>query len=324
MLYPLKFKPIYKEKIWGGDKLKFKFYEPTEDRKIGETWEISDIEDDISEVSEGKLAEIQLTELIEIYMGELVGDSNFNRFGLGFPLLIKFIDAHDNLSFQVHPNDDFAQKNYNMSGKTEMWYVMDAEEGAGLYVGLKHGVTQEEFIDAVEYQEVDRMVEFYPVKKGDAFFIPAGTVHAIGKGVLLAEVQQPSDITFRIFDWNRTDNEGNPRELHIEEALQAINFEMPEQAYKIDYELVKNTTTTLVKEEIFNVNLLELDTIIEKNYIKIDSFVIYLCVEGEVHIFGEEFHEVLGCGETILIPANIKELNLVPNPKGKVLEIFVG
>ncbi len=211
-----------------------------------------------------------------------------------------------------------------MSGKTEMWYVMDAEEGAGLYVGLKHGVTQEEFIDAVEYQEVDRMVEFYPVKKGDAFFIPAGTVHAIGKGVLLAEVQQPSDITFRIFDWNRTDNEGNPRELHIEEALQAINFEMPEQAYKIDYELVKNTTTTLVKEEIFNVNLLELDTIIEKNYIKIDSFVIYLCVEGEVHIFGEEFHEVLGCGETILIPANIKELNLVPNPKGKVLEIFVG
>ncbi len=322
MLYPFKFNPILKHKIWGGSQLANKIEELANADNIGESWEISDLEDDVSIVREGPLQDVPLTDLIEIYMGELVGDTNFNRFGLGFPLLVKFIDANDNLSFQVHPNDDYAQKQYNMCGKSEMWYVMHAEEGAGLYVGLKKGVTEEVLLDSIENQDVENVVNFYPVQKGDVFYIPAGTVHAIGKGVLLAEIQQPSDITFRLYDWNRLDEAGAPRDLHIEEALEAINFE-EDIEYKIEYELKKNSTTTLLRAPVFNVNLLELDQAIEKNYREIDSFVIYICVEGEAHLFTEELHLVLNCGESILVPASIQELSLVPNPTAKVLEVYV-
>ena len=217
MLYPLKFKPFFKEKIWGGNKIKSLLHRPvTNMTHCGESWEISAIEDNVSVVANGFFADNNdLNELIEVYMGELLGDKVYDKYGLGFPLLVKFIDATDDLSVQVHPDDKLAKERYGMNGKTEMWYVIQADEGAGLYVGFKEGVTRDQYWDAVDAGTVDQLLRFYPVKKGELYFIPAGTVHAIGKGVLLAEIQQPSDVTYRIFDWNRVDENGNSRELHV-------------------------------------------------------------------------------------------------------------
>ena len=227
MLYPLKFKPFFKEKIWGGEKIKKVLHRPVGNMDhCGESWEISAIEGNVSVVANGFFAEDNdLNELIEVYMGDLLGDKVYDQYGLGFPLLIKYIDATDDLSVQVHPDDQLAQERYGMNGKTEMWYVIEADKGAGLYVGFKEGVTRDQYCDAVDAGTVDQLLKFHPVKPGDLFFIPAGTVHAIGRGVLLAEIQQPSDVTYRIFDWNRVDEQGNSRELHVDEAFDAIHFE---------------------------------------------------------------------------------------------------
>lgn len=322
-LYPLKFKPIVKEKIWGGTKFLTLFkrlLSPT--IKYGESWEISDIEDDVSIVYNGFLAENELTELIELYMGELVGDKIYTIFGLGFPLLFKFIDATDKLSVQVHPNDEIAFKKYQQQGKTEIWYVVDSEPDAGLYIGFKEKSSKEELFKAVQNGTVDQLLQFYPVKKGEFYFIPAGTVHAIGKGVLLAEIQQSSDITYRIFDWNRVDESGNSRELHIIDALDVIDFSNEEE-YKVEYDLLQNTTTPVFRSEFFNINLLSFEQPIEKSYINIDSFIVYMCTEGEVHFFTEEHHERIFAGESILIPASITQLDVVPNGQSKVLEIYM-
>ena len=225
-LYPLKFTPVLKEKIWGGNKIETILKHKISPLKnCGESWEISGIVDDESVVANGFLAENNLNELMEIYLTDLVGEKNYEKYGLGFPLLIKFIDAQDNLSVQVHPDDAFAQERYGQNGKTEMWHVIQADEGAGLYVGFNQKITAQQYLDAVEGGTLEEYLKFYPVKPGDTFMIPAGTVHAIGKGVLLAEIQQPSDITFRIYDWNRVDDQGNSRELHTEEAFDAIHSE---------------------------------------------------------------------------------------------------
>ena len=323
MLYPLKFTPILKERLWGGTVLAEKFHKTDNlQSKYGESWEISDIEGDISVVANGFLAENDLQELIETYMGELVGDSVFEKFGLGFPLLIKIIDAQEDLSVQVHPDDDLAQQRYEQNGKTEIWYVIHAEENAGIYVGFNKPVEKQDYIDAVQKKEIASLLQFYPAKKGELFFIPAGTVHALGKGVQVAEIQQPSDVTYRIFDWNRVDAAGMSRELHVAEALDAIHFNENEK-YKIEFEEKFNTTSTLFRSEFFNINVLIFDQPLQKNYANIDSFVVYLCVEGEVHLFGDDFHEVLYTGETALIPASIQEVNVVPNTKSRLLEIYV-
>ncbi|MCL2291291.1 MAG: class I mannose-6-phosphate isomerase [Bacteroidetes bacterium] len=323
MLYPLKFTPILKERIWGGNVLA-KQYGKTDDiqTKFGESWEISDLDENISMVTNGFLAENDLRELIETYMGELVGDTVFEKNGLGFPLLIKIIDAQDDLSVQVHPDDTLAQQRYEQNGKTEIWYIVHAEEDAGIYVGFNKPVEKQEYVDAVQNNEVASLLQFYPVKKGDLFFIPAGTVHALGKGVGIIEVQQPSDITYRIFDWNRVEVSGLPRTLHVAEALDAIHFNEKE-VYKIEYEEKFNATSTLFRSEFFNINTVTFDKPLQKNYSTIDSFVVYICVEGEVHLFGNNFHEVLLAGETTLIPAAIPEINLVPNSKSQLLEIYV-
>jgi len=323
MLYPLKFTPILKERIWGGKSLSEK-YRKTDDNqtKFGESWEISDLDENISVVSNGFLAENDLRELIETYMGDLVGDAVFAQNGLGFPLLIKIIDAQEDLSVQVHPDDTLAQQRYEQNGKTEIWYVVHAEENAGIYVGFNKPVTKQEYINAVQHKEIASLLQFEPVKKGDLFFIPAGTVHALGKGVSMVEIQQPSDITYRIFDWNRVDSSGLPRELHVAEALDAIHFE-EDSAYKIEYEEKFNTTSTLFRSEFFNINAIIFNKPLQKNYSDIDSFVVYICVEGEVHLFGDDFHEVLSAGETALLPAVIPEVNVVPNGEARLLEVYV-
>jgi mannose-6-phosphate isomerase len=322
-MYPLKFLPILKKRLWGGNAF-FEQYNKTDDcqTKFGESWEISDLEDNISVVANGFLAENDLQELIEIYMGELVGDTVFKKNGLGFPLLIKIIDAQDDLSVQVHPDDELAQQRYEQNGKTEMWYVIHAEENAGIYVGFNKPVEKQDYINAVQNVEVASLLQFYPVKKGDLFYIPAGTVHALCKGVCVAEIQQPSDITYRIFDWNRTDISGMPRELHVAEALDAIHFN-EKVDYRIEYEEKFNATSILYRSEFFNINAITFDKPLQKNYSNIDSFVVYICVEGEVHLFGEDFHEVIYAGETTLVPAIVKEINLIPNATSKLLEVYL-
>ncbi|MDR1112183.1 MAG: class I mannose-6-phosphate isomerase [Bacteroidales bacterium] len=324
-LYPLKFRPQFYEKIWGGHRIKTllgKDFTPL--ANCGESWEISGIDGCASVVENGFLAGNELTELIEIYMGDLVGDSVYDRFGLGFPLLIKFIDAADTLSVQVHPSDALAQQLFHENGKSELWYVLDASPDAGLYVGFQQGVTPADYDKAVEAGSVAQLLQFYPVQKGDTFFIPAGTVHAIGKGVLLAEIQQASDLTFRIFDWNRVANDGKPRTLHLKEARQALDF-TPRQSYKIDCQPELNNSYKVLRESCFNVNLLTFDKPVQKIYTPIDSFVIYLCTEGHFHLFGDNIEETLEAGETLLVPAEVTELNLIPcHHKATILEVFLG
>jgi len=323
MLYPLKFEPILKKRLWGGSALAEQYHKTDDTQtKFGESWEISDLDENISIVTNGFLAENNLRELVEIYMGELVGDAVFDRNGLGFPLLIKIIDAQEDLSVQVHPDDSLAQQRYGQNGKTEIWYVIHADENAGIYVGFNNPVEKQDYIEAVQNKEIASLLQFYPVKNGNLFFIPAGTVHALGKGVRVAEIQQPSDITYRIFDWNRIDDNGLPRELHIAEALESIHFN-EEEKYNIEYEEKLNTTSTLFRSEFFNINAIFFDKPLQKIYDNIDSFVIYLCAEGEVHLFGDDFHEVLYAGETALIPASIPMVNFVPNTKSRLLEVYM-
>ncbi len=322
-LYPLKFTPILKEKIWGGNKIETILkHKISPLQNCGESWEISGIVDDESVVANGFLAENNLNELMEIYLTDLVGEKNYEKYGLGFPLLIKFIDAQDNLSVQVHPDDEFAQEKFGQNGKTEMWHVIQADKGAGLYVGFNQKITAQQYMDAVENGTLEDYLKFYPVKSGDTFMIPAGTVHAIGKGVLLAEIQQPSDITFRIYDWNRVDANGERRELHTEEAFEAIHSEENLGDFKVKYTPEKNKTVPLVQSPYFTTNLLEMDMQVEKSLINLDSFVIYMCLEGSAFLISNDFKERLETGEVVLVPAEIDHLTIIPDPKARLLEVY--
>lgn len=324
-LYPLKFTPIFKDKIWGGNKIKTVLNKDYGDLpNCGESWELSGVEDNVSVVSNGFLAGNTLEELIEVYMGDLVGDQVFDNFGIEFPLLIKFIDANDDLSIQVHPDDELAKKRHDAFGKTEMWYVMQADAGSKLQSGFNQEVDQDKYLFKLEHNELIDILNFEEVAAGDVYFIPAGRVHAIGKGILLAEIQQTSDVTYRIYDYDRRDDQGNPRELHTELALDAIDYSLiPE--YKTKYKLVPNESVELVKCNYFTTNLLDLDRIIEKDYNQLDSFVIYICLEGELVIETESGSESVQKGETLLIPAAIENVLLKPvSASVKLLEVYIG
>jgi len=322
MLYPLKFEPILKDKIWGGTKLKSLFNKAAETDKLGESWELSGIENDESVVTNGFLAGNTLPELIEIYMGELIGDSIFDEYGLSFPLLFKLIDANENLSIQVHPGDEAAAERHNSYGKTEMWYVVDAEPGAELIIGFSKDCSRDEYLDALDEGRVEELLQKVPVKKGDVFFIPAGLVHAIGKGVVVAEIQQSSDITYRIYDYKRVDDHGNERELHTEQALDVINFNASKEP-KTVYTPLMNEVTPLVSCNYFTTNMLRFNKSIARQYAKIDSFVSYMCLEGNFVIeFGGE-KTIVNKGDTILIPASIDELSLIPDNEVTLLEVYV-
>ena len=322
MLYPLKFEPILKDKIWGGTKLKSLFNKAAETDKLGESWELSGYENDESVVTNGFLAGNTLPELIEIYMGELIGDSIFDEYGLSFPLLFKLIDANENLSIQVHPGDEVAAERHNSYGKTEMWYVVDAEPGAELIIGFSEDCSRDEYLDALDEGRVEDLLQKVPVKKGDVFFIPAGLVHAIGKGVVVAEIQQSSDITYRIYDYKRVDDQGNERELHTEQALDVINFNASKEP-KTVYTPLMNEVTPLVSCNYFTTNMLRFNKSIARQYAKIDSFVSYMCLEGNFVIdFGGE-KTIVNKGDTILIPASIDELSLIPDAEVTLLEVYV-
>lgn len=322
MLYPLKFSPILKDKIWGGTKLKSLFNKAAETDKLGESWELSGYEGDESVVTNGFLAGNNLTELIEIYMGELIGDKIFDEYGLSFPLLFKLIDANENLSIQVHPGDEVAAERHNSYGKTEMWYVVDADAGAELIIGFSKDCDREEYLAALENGKVEDLLQKVPVTKGDVFFIPAGLVHAIGKGVVVAEIQQSSDITYRIYDYKRTDDNGNERELHTEQALDVINFSAAVDPKTI-YNANLNELTPLVSCEYFTTNMLRINEPLSRNYATIDSFVSYMCLEGDFVIDCAGEKVVVNKGDTILIPSSIDELYLIPQGEVTLLEVFV-
>ena len=323
-LYPLKFTPIYKDKIWGGNKIKTILNKDFGDLpNCGESWELSGVEGNISVVSNGYLAGNSLEEMIEVYMGDLVGDQVFESFGMEFPLLIKFIDANDDLSIQVHPNDELAKERHNAFGKTEMWVVLQADPGSKLQAGFNQQVDKDEYLEKLENNELTDILNFEEVSPGDVYFIPAGRVHAIGKGILLAEIQQTSDITYRIYDYDRKDAQGKQRELHTDLALNAIDFTLfPE--YKSHYQPILNESIELVKCKYFTTNTLEINKVVEKDYNQLDSFVIYICLEGILQIETELGSEAIHKGETILIPAVIESVRLIPiTPTVKLLEVTI-
>ncbi len=323
-LYPLKFKTQYMDKIWGGQKVRTHLGKDFGKLpNCGETWEISGVQDHVSVVSNGFLAGNSLEELIEVYMGDLVGDKVYERFGVEFPLLIKFIDANDDLSIQVHPDDELSKKRHQAFGKTEMWYVMQADQGAKLNLGFKEELTKEQYLEKFEAGKLMDILNFEEVKEGDVLFMPAGRVHAIGRGVLVAEIQQTSDVTYRIYDYERKDAEGNERELHTELALDAIDFTVPE-SYKTEYEAKQNDSVEVVKCDYFTTNVLELNQKLERDFHQEDSFVIYICLEGELTIDFEGGSESVKKGDTVLVPAALEQFFLSPqNSEVKLLEVHL-
>lgn len=279
-LYPLKFEPILKEKIWGGKALAGYYGKKQGELKnIGESWEISAVSGDLSVVSNGFLAGNNIEEIIEVYMGDITGESVYEKFGVEFPLLIKLIEAKDDLSVQVHPGDDLARERHKAYGKTEMWHILRSENGARIYSGFASPVTRESYIDAVAAGTIGSLLNSETAEPGDTFFTPSGRIHAIGAGIVLAEIQQTSDITYRIHDWGRKDSEGKSRDLHTDLALDAIDFTLTGSA-KLKYELQPNRPSNLVRSEYFDANIIRFNTRINRNYNIIDSFVIFLCTQG--------------------------------------------
>jgi mannose-6-phosphate isomerase len=323
-LYPIKFKPIFHEKIWGGNRMRTILNKDYGDLpNCGESWELSGVEGNISVVKNGFLAGNDLNELIEIYMGDLVGDKVYEKFGNEFPLLIKFIDAQDDLSIQVHPNDKLSKERHNAFGKTEMWYVAGAEQGALINSGFNQEMSREKYLEHFNAGTLTDLLHYDEVEAGDVFFIPAGRVHAIGKGCLVAEIQQTSDVTYRIYDYNRKDDHGNERELHTDLALDAIDFSYSSE-YKTPYETKTNVPTELVSCPYFTTNILAFDTELDKEYNELDSFVIYMTLEGRFDIVTENGAETAEMGETVLIPASIESVQLKPRSgKVKILEVYI-
>lgn len=320
-LYPLKFHPILKERLWGGTKLKDVLNKSIESDITGESWELSGVTGDISIVENGELKGTSLQELIQQHGATLLGKSVVDRFGTDFPILIKFIDAKQDLSIQLHPNDELAKKRHNSFGKTEMWYVMDADPGAKLIVGFDRDVEQEEYVQSLEEGTLEKLMNYEVVGEGDTFFINTGKIHAIGAGVLLAEIQQTSDVTYRVFDFNRRDKDGNLRELHTELALDAMDYTRKDD-FKVNYAQTRDTVNEMVDCPYFKTNFLDLTEPLQQPLTERDSFTIYMCVGGEAEIANDAGKVHLNKGETALLPASSSLVNITT--KGaKLLEVTI-
>ena len=323
-LYPLKFIPIILDKMWGGNKLHKVLNKPATSGKAGESWEISGVDGNVSVVSNGFLEGNNLEELVEVYMGDIVGDRIFEIFGRRFPLLIKFIDANDKLSIQVHPNDELAGKRHNSYGKTEMWYIIQADKGSELIVGFNRNIDKETYLQHLQNKSLQEILNTEPVKEGDVFFLPAGRVHAIGSGILLAEIQQTSDVTYRIYDFDRRDSSGNFRELHTELALDAIDYGFYSN-YRTNYVIQDNQPCELISCRYFTTNILNLSEIAKKDIAQLDCFVIYMCIDGSGEIISSGNIGVsLNKGESVLIPASLVQYSIEPEQTMKLLEIYIG
>jgi len=323
MLYPLKFHPIFKEKIWGGNKIKTylnKDFSPL--KNCGESWEVSDVNGNVSIVSEGRLGGRDLKSLITEFKGKLTGERVYRKYGGEFPLLIKFIDANEDLSIQVHPDDELANSRHHSNGKTEMWYVLHADREASLICGFNRPVDKKTYLDYFKRGKLVELLNREEVHEEDTFFIPAGRVHTIGRGLLLAEIQQSSDVTYRIYDFDRVDEKGNKRELHLDEALEAIDFQYYDH-FKTQYTDQVNEAVELASCDYFTTNKLNIQGKLQRNYRHLDSFVILICVEGHGKILTDRTETSLVLGEVILVPSVFKEIIVETDRQMKLLETFV-
>ncbi len=317
-LYPLQFEPIFKERIWGGTKLKTYLNKPIQSYNTGESWEISTVENDVSIVSNGNFKGKSLNDLIDEFPEQILGTKVYEQFGKQFPLLFKFIDAREDLSIQLHPNDELAKKRHNSFGKTEMWYVMQAEANARLIVGFKEKSSANEYIENLNNKTLLSILDSKKVKEGDVFFLETGTIHAIGAGILIAEIQQTSDITYRVYDFDRVDAQGNQRELHLDLALDAINYDVTNA--QVEYSKNKNQANKVIDCKYFTTNSILLDggLTIEKNK---KSFTVYMCVDGDFELLYDEKLYKYTKGDTILLPAAISKFQVTGN--ASILEIYI-
>ncbi len=320
-MYPLKFHPILKERLWGGTKLKDVLGKAIESEITGESWELSTVKGDVSIVSEGSLSGKSLQELINENPEFILGKSVVERFGTDFPILIKFIDAKQDLSIQLHPNDALAKERHDSFGKTEMWYVMDADKDSNLIVGFNKDVSKDEYATSLENDSLLELLNYESVREGDTFFINTGKIHAIGAGVLLAEIQQTSDVTYRVFDFNRKDKNGNLRELHTELALDAIDYHKKED-FKVAYHNGSNKINPMVACPYFNTNFIYLTKDLEQDVTQRDSFTIYMCVGGSLEIQNDFGSTHIRKGETVLIPALSNNI-ILKTQKAKILEVTI-
>lgn len=317
----LKFSPIFKSKIWGGEKLKEVLGKEITKNDVGESWEISDVPGDESIVNQGTHIGETLQDLVKKYQGALVGEENYKRFGDKFPLLIKFIDAANDLSVQLHPDDKIAKKKHNSFGKTEMWYILQADTDANIIAGFEGAISPETYQHHVSNNSIKQILKKEPVQKGDTFFIYAGLIHAIGKGVLLAEIQQTSDITYRVYDWDRKDADGNSRDLHQQEAFEALDY-TTDRPSRVSYSKASKKDTNLVTCPYFTTDLMTVEKKSTKDLSSISSFVILICVEGAAKISDAHSKVAIRYGETILIPANTNEL-LIETEYAKFLQVYI-
>ncbi len=317
-LYPLTFEPIIKERIWGGTKLNSVLHKKLSSSISGESWELSAVSGDVSVIDVGIYKSKNLNELIQLFPKELLGKSVYERFGNAFPLLFKFIDAQQDLSIQVHPNDALAKERHNSFGKTEMWYVMQADENARLIVGFKENSNAEEYQKHLDNKTVVSLLNQVEVQAGDVFFLETGTIHAIGAGVLIAEIQQTSDITYRVYDFDRVDAEGNPRELHTELALEAMNYNTTEA--QVSYKKEINKSNEVVHCPYFRTNIISLENEFNWNKHR-DSFTVIMCTEGNFTMEIEGKIYDYQKGTTVLIPAILEHILFKGN--ATLLEISI-
>lgn len=319
MLYPLLFEPNLHPTVWGGSQIEPYKQLLSSGQPIGESWEISVVPSSVSIISNGSLRGRRFDEVVKEYGADLLGKGVFEKYHGEFPLLIKFIDAADDLSIQVHPDDEMAQREEGKNGKTECWYIIDAQPGSFLYAGMKERITQEEYVRRVEDGTICDVLAKHEVKTGDVFYLPAGRVHAICGGILLAEVQQNSDITYRIFDYNRPGLDGKPRQLHTEQAMRAIDFNV-EDEYRTIYNNEKERANPCIESPFFTVRIVETARAFHRNLLKYDSFIVTMCLEGDckIQIRSTGDSVILRQGYTCLIPASIADYDVIPqNETGK-------
>ena len=322
-MYPYLFKPILKQTIWGGSKI-IPFKNLSEDlNNVGESWEISGVSGSESIVANGPDAGLTLTQLVREYKGDLVGDDNYAQYHDKFPLLIKFIDAKQDLSIQVHPDDEMAKLHHDSLGKTEMWYIIDAEKDSSINLGFSQEITPKEYKQRIHNHSILEVLKNHKIKKGDVFFIPAGRVHSLGAGSFIAEIQQTSDVTYRIYDFDRKDAEGNPRELHTNLAAEALDYSVLDD-YGTHYKSNKNEPVELVACPYFTTSLYEIDEDITCDYTELDSFMIFICMEGKCKMIDDQDNEItIEAGQTVLFPATTMEVTIIPEGEVKMLETYI-
>ncbi|HPK30415.1 MAG TPA: class I mannose-6-phosphate isomerase [Bacteroidales bacterium] len=331
-LYPLKFQPILKTKVWGGNRLVKeygKYPDPEEEidlSHIGESWEIADMGDESTMVSEGFLAENSLFDLLETYLGDLVGDKVFEMYNLQFPIMVKLLDINKHISVQVHPDDEIALERYDSYGKEEFWHILDADNDAVIYLGFKRKVTATEFYDRCKDGTVIQLLNEIRPKKGDNFHIKPGTVHSASGGIRLVEIQQPSDITFRLYDWEREFDALTAREMHLEEAIDCIDYNASDPASLL---IPTNPTRgPLLESDNFIISAVDLQGPRQIHTESYGSFIIYVCTQGsasfQVMEGGRKASYDISKGGTILIPASLDDFSIVPlENKTLLLEVWL-